>query len=171
MDDTLEHNLQPQQILNIFANNVDIICQNQLNFNETERQQKLSILFEALSELNNHFLINPQKLNNEFKDYLLRIFQNPPSKEIMNICSKCIVTALKSDVSNVIKPSDFLFSDIIMHIRTGNYSEQTIINLLEIIFSISDQQFSDIANQKNDDIDIFFKFYDKFDPPSKVSCL
>ena len=144
---------------------------NGFNLNPTVLQQKLKMIYQALTDLNIYFLISPERLTVNFKDYLIRIFKQPPSKEIMEVCTQCINTALKSKISTVIQPSDFSFTELIDHVKRETYSDQTIINLLEIIFTISDEQWSKIANSSPNDIDIFFKYYDTFDPPSKINCL
>ena len=171
MSTSLQHNVTPPALLNILAENIDIVNQDKSQLDSPNAQKKITTLIQALNELNNYFLLSPERLNVDFKKYILQIFKNPPSKEIMDICSQCIVTALKSKVSSVIEPSDFTFSTVIDHVKTKKYSDETIVNLLEIIFTISDVKANEIANAKSDDIDIFFNYYSKFDQPSKISCL
>lgn len=176
MTDDFNPKLNLHQLLIALKDNIGVLDYFGAKAYDSTQQKQISNLILAFDDLISYFLWHPEKITTDYKPYILRVFKMHPNDDpniihLLELCAKCIITALKSQVKTVIQPSDFSFSNVIEHVNSEKYSDEAIIDFLEIIFTISDKQASDIANADPHDIDKFFKYYDKFDKLSKISCL
>lgn len=88
----------------------------------------MKIIYQELTDLNIYFLISPERLTSNYKEYLIQIFKHSSCNDIMEICTKCIVTALKSKTTTIIQPSDFIFDELIYHVKKECFTDQTKMN-------------------------------------------
>lgn len=161
-----EQRLEPSAILDILKSANKI---NNLPASEQERQK--GEIFQAIIDLNHYFLMKPEILTQNFRGPILSIFQDPPNQKIMEILTKCIINAFKSESTTAIQPSDFSYQTIMLHVKNSHFSEVVTTNLLEIIFTLADKDANFIQNVDQIDIEYFFKYFNILYQSSQVNCM
>ena len=158
--------ISPLEILSIFVHNSDFT-----NCSESIRKQQSAALCKAFARLDYYFLMEPDIITPDFKPHIYNIFHNPPDNEVMELCTKCIISALKSDMTTVIHPLEFPYSSIITKVKKSQFSDCVIINLLEIILTIFIKREDYIQKVDFSDIDYFCKYFFMLQQPSRINCL